>query len=171
MGWTFIRGASRSDIITEVTKDQSLADGGVLRTLRKCLRGNTMYSLLECTRPGKKVKLISVTLLQRSSDGWGFKEMDETCGPYYYSCPLSFLLEADAPENETARQWRQSVRDRITADASKRPCIGETWQLASGCSPNQVEITSLKPLLGTAHGTVFRLRRRQLAARADLGVS
>lgn len=158
MGWTFIRGASRSSIIAECVADQTLTEGGVLRTLRKCLRGNVMYSLLESTRSGKTVKLIGVTLLQRSKDGWGYKSMGEAEMPYYFDCPLSFLDLADEPANESSAKWRGIVR----ANAAKKPGVGETWRLAPGYAVDEVVIASAKPLQGSADGKLYSLRRSML---------
>lgn len=164
MGWTFINGKSRADIIRDCTADHELVGGGRLRTLRKSFRGNTMYTLLEMqSRDGTTTKFIGVTLLQRSGDAWGYKDMDETAEPFYYDCPLSFLDEADAPSCESATKWRQTVRDRAAADAAKRPEVGQTWQLTDGCRPGQVKISSLKPLQGVANGITFRIPRRMLA--------
>lgn len=119
MGWTFTK-SSRADLIEEITRDQSLANGGVCRTLRKSFRGNVMYTLLAETREGKTTKLIGVTLLAREGSSWGYKDMDETMGPHYYDCPLSFLDEADAPRNETAAEWRATVRERATTKVGAR---------------------------------------------------
>ena len=46
MGWYFTYDATRRDIIAELTTDK-VTDERVYRTLRKCFRGNTMYTLHE----------------------------------------------------------------------------------------------------------------------------
>ena len=69
MGGTFPYGASRRDVIDELTRDRS-ADGRVFRTHRKCLRGNTMYALHESGPEGEPRKWIGVYLLQRSEGSW-----------------------------------------------------------------------------------------------------
>jgi hypothetical protein len=164
MGWTYVNNATRADIIAECVADQPLAEGGVLRTVRKAHRGNTMYSVLECTRAGKTTKLIGVTLLGRSKSGWGYKSMDEREGPHYYNCPLSFLDEVGEPQNETAKTWREIVRSEAERLAVI-PQVGETWELREGFNLKQVEITSIKPLRGSAAGTIYSLNRRILARR------
>ena len=167
MGWLFTQGATRADIIEDLTREQ-VTDERVFRTLRKCFRGNTMYALHESGKPGELKKWLCVYLLQTDGKyGWGYKDMDETMGPYYFDCPVSYLDEADPPTSETAAKWREEVRKLAAERASKKPKIGETWKLRLGCSPRQVRIKSLRPLRGEANGTLYKIKRRLLEAKVD----
>ena len=163
MGWTFPHDASRRDVIDELTRDQS-SEGKVFRTLRKCFRGNTMYALHESGKEGETRKWLAVYLLQRSQGTWGYKDMDESMGPYYFDCPVSYLDQADEPTSDTARKWRTDVRERAAARAAKKPRKGETWTLV-GCRIPSVKITSLRPLRGTAQGSVYRIKRALLGEK------
>jgi hypothetical protein len=40
----------------------------------------------------------------------GYTEMGETMGPFYYSCPLSFLEMVPEAQGENVKQWRENVR-------------------------------------------------------------
>ena len=160
MGWYYTHGASRSDIITELTHEQVTEDR-VFRTLRKCFRGNTMYTLHEGGKPGETKKWLGVYLLQRSSSGWGYKPMSEDALPYYFDCPVSYLDEADPATTENAKEWRQTVRDSAAKRAAKKPKKGEIWSLV-GCLIKQVKIINLRPLRGTANGTTYRIKRSLL---------
>ena len=44
--------------------------------------------------------------LERSGGQWGYKPLDESMHPYYYSCPLSYLDLAP----EQSAEWRAGVR-------------------------------------------------------------
>lgn len=164
MGWTFPYGASRSDVIDELTREQKTANGGIFRTLRKCFKGNTMYALHETGPEGETRKWIGVYLLQRSGGDWGYKDMDESMGPIYYDCPVSYLDQADEPSNEYAKQWRAEVRRLAAVRKAKKPKKGETWSLP-GCSIPSVKITSLKPLRGSHRGTTYKVKRGQLGEK------
>ncbi|MGO8796773.1 MAG: DUF2934 domain-containing protein [Candidatus Sulfotelmatobacter sp.] len=48
----------------------------------------------------------------------GCKEIGETMGPSYYSCPLSFLEMVPKPEGEYVKEWRENVR-RFHADMAE----------------------------------------------------
>lgn len=163
MGWYYTDGASRRDIIDELTKEQRW-DGNVFRTLRKCFRGNTMYALHESGPEDATKKWLSVYLLQRHKDSWGYKPLPEDALPYYFDCPLSYLDEADEATTENAKEWRQTVREVAEKRASKKPKVGETWSL-EGCLIKEVEITSVRPLRGKARGTTYRIKRSLLGEK------
>jgi hypothetical protein len=59
-------------------------------------------------------ELIVCHLLEPSPNGWGYKGMDESMGPYYYSCPLEFLERTDDSPWKNAR-WRLEVLQRRAA--------------------------------------------------------
>jgi len=164
MGWTFPYGASRRDVIGLLTREQKTANDGVFRTLRKCLRGNTMYALHESGPKDDTKKWLAVYLLQRHGDGWGYRDLSESEHPYHYDCPVSYLDEADEAINECARKWREGVRARAAERASKKPKKGETWTL-KGCRITQIKITSLKPLQGIHNDTTYHIERRLLGEK------
>lgn len=43
---------------------------------------------------------------------FGYKDIEECCGPFYYSCPNSILDLLTPPSNETAAKWREQCRER-----------------------------------------------------------
>jgi hypothetical protein len=50
---------------------------------------------------------IALALLSKSGGTYGYKALSEVEGPFYYSCPLSFLAEVPV-----ARPWwREKVRE------------------------------------------------------------
>lgn len=98
MGWYYTIGGTRRSLIAELTKSQPG------RTcLRHCLRGNILWAV----REDQSGKFITCDRLMPSKDGWGHKPLDESMGPIYYTCPLSYLDET-LPINES---WRANVRN------------------------------------------------------------
>lgn len=71
--------------------------------------------------PGQSLRYIRCDLLERSGNQWGYKPLDESMHPYYYSCPLSYLDLAP----EQSADWRAGVRAyharRRTPTASTAP--------------------------------------------------
>lgn len=80
------------------------------------------------------VRWIGLVLIEVRGAEVAVKHMDETLGPYYYDCPLSFLDRASAPHGEHAAPWREKVRAfhalRATQrDQRSRACIGQRVRL------------------------------------------
>lgn len=168
MGWFYPYGATRRQVIDELTEERK-KDGRVFRTLRKCLRGNTMYALHESGPEDDTTKWIGVYLLARHGGAWGYKDMDETVHPYYYDCPVSYLDEADEATTDGAKEWRRIVREKAAERAAKKPKVGETWSL-EGCLIKEVKIVSLRPLHGVADGTRYRIKRSRLGKKIDVSI-
>ncbi|PWU26585.1 hypothetical protein DK254_28940 [Pseudomonas sp. RW407] len=114
MGWLF-SSRTRSELIRDLTRPEDTARASV-RVLVHTLRGNVLWSVSEVTAknegvhpdlaPGESMRYIRCDLLQRSGGEWGYKAMDESMAPYYYSCPLRYLDLA----KELSPTWREKVR-------------------------------------------------------------
>ncbi|MDO7894611.1 hypothetical protein Q5Z23_33160, partial [Pseudomonas aeruginosa] len=87
-----------------------------VKVIAHALRGNVLWSVTEVTAkvegvhrhlaPGQSLRYIRCDLLERSGDQWGYKPLDESMHPYYYTCPLSYLDLAP----EQSADWRAGVR-------------------------------------------------------------
>ena len=114
MGWLF-SSRTRSELIRDLTRPEDQARAHV-RVIAHTLRGNVLWSVTEVTAktegvhpdlaPGESMRYIRCDLLQRSGGEWGYKAMDESMAPYYYSCPLRYLDMA----KELSPGWREKVR-------------------------------------------------------------
>jgi hypothetical protein len=105
MGWLFKAGYSRRDMIAERAKgwERTKDDGTVitLTCLAHCYRGGNfsgvLWSVWERTfvKDGHKVeqpqRWIICDLLRFLQSEWGYKDLDESMHPFYYSCPLKYL--------------------------------------------------------------------------------
>lgn len=179
MGWYHTTGASRADIIAEVTREETWThEGRALRrtVLRHCTRGNVLWMLVERDMGDGSgaTKYVACYLLQRNREGWGYKPMDETVGPYYFTCPLSYLDAADPPKNRTAADWRKVVRARAATAKAARAALkslkmGDTVVLVPGAIPARLTVTSLKPLRGRdERGAVYRVTPKYVDAVATV---
>lgn len=103
MGWFYTHDASRSDIISELTNPKGELGH---KCLAKFTSGNTLWTVEEYTPTGEATKrFIGCYLLQKDKCGWGYKPMDESMGPYYYSCPPKYLAMVPVADAE----WRLKV--------------------------------------------------------------
>jgi hypothetical protein len=163
MGWSHTYGASKSEVIADITADYTGGSGASFKKLKHCVRGNTVYAVVEMTRGEKVERFIAVYLLSKSRGvGWGYKDMDEGAHPYYYNCPLAYLDMCTAPMNESSAKWREKVR-AYQAIHGRKLAVGDKVKLTNGW---EVEIESVKPLRCMYAGLVYKFSRKSLAAAA-----
>ncbi|WP_413730161.1 hypothetical protein [Sodalis sp. RH22] len=113
MSWTFSHW-TRSELIHKLTQPDE-SEAVRYETIAHTLRGNVLWSVVRITAKqpdalgldiGQSIMFIACYLLQGSGSGWGYKSMDESMHPFYYSCPQGYLSMAP----EQSREWRKGVR-------------------------------------------------------------
>jgi hypothetical protein len=63
-----------------------------------------------------------VDLLHCYQGEWGYKPLEESMGPYYFSCPLSYLSEVSIDRYGGNEEWRELVTEHHRRQAEKRKC-------------------------------------------------
>ena len=117
MGWTSDADwDSKEKVIDHITEEYH-----TFKTLRHCVRGDVLWALHRSTRTnGETWRFIGCYLLGVSSGVWGYKDMDETMGPYYYTCPKSYIRDASPPINQVAADWRERVLEYHKVNKRRR---------------------------------------------------
>ncbi len=109
MGWYYTYGASRKSLSDEILREFNWeTPTGKSENLRHCFRGNVLWTLNRTVKraSGTETVWIGCHLLSRGTgDGWGYKPMDESMGPFYYTCPKSYL-DASTCNDSSAPKWR-----------------------------------------------------------------
>jgi hypothetical protein len=160
MGWTFGAGMTRREALEESTAGWT-TEHSVTTRLARAVRGNTVWSVNETTYadPAKVTdRWIGCTLLARSSNSWGYKQMDETSGPNEVSCPLSFLDMVPDPKTTYSTGWRDRVR-AYHARVNRKLSIGDSVKLTNGWI---ADVVSVRPLRGCVNGVLYRIPRKML---------
>lgn len=131
MGWLFTR-QTHSQLIASLIEARS-SDIASYEVLEHHLCGNVLWSLSRVTclqaswnglEAGEAMVFIRCDLLDHSGGQWGYKSLDESVHPYYYSCPLRYLDLAP----EQSAEWRAGVRKFHADQGLKNP----VQQLSSG---------------------------------------
>ena len=87
---------------------------GLVRRIDHTLDGDVLWTVVRVTArqagvmglaAGESVCYIGCHLLESSGGDWGYKSLDESVHPYYYSCPLRYLDMAPVQSSE----WRERV--------------------------------------------------------------
>ena len=79
---------------------------------------------------GTKPIVFAILYLIKDGRGqvWGYKDVDETMGPYKHDFPVSWLDLLSPCDSEYSVSWRENVRKR--AEQMSRFKIGTTWAYA-----------------------------------------
>lgn len=182
MGWTYgwrtptvLRDHIREQLGGLIPQPRTQADAVVSglagdRERRGVLKDalvNRCHHYYAAFQPGDGTVTVIVCMFHgnsRSEDGWGYKDMDEACGPVIYDCPLSILdLATDPAPNEYAKEWRQNVRDywarrRRSLAFAKAIGPGDKVWIAGLSGTCPYTVTHLRPLYGyNTKGNIYRI--------------
>jgi len=80
--------------------------------VKSAMVGSTYYAAIKNTNTNEVFAYIALTSQDdRHGFNFGYKDMDETCGPYESKCPNSILKLLSPTTNEWALQWREKCRE------------------------------------------------------------
>ena len=131
MGWTsynahHYNSKGNVDVLAEVNSMLNWEDEyRKCEVLKSSRHGSTVYSAVKCTNKATGVENVVATIFLtsvRNNDYYNFsyKDMDETCGPYYYDCPKAILDLLTPTESEWANNWRNACRENLEKKAERR---------------------------------------------------
>lgn len=118
--------------------------------------GRHIWSLYE-TNEGER--FINLDLCSKHDGEWGYKDMDETMGPYYYDCPVAMIDMAGPTPHKTAQDWRDNVL-KFHARRSRKLEVG--MKIRMGDKNYTVESVGHRKIIRREDGCRFRLSRRNL---------
>lgn len=173
MGWSISFDLSRAELIQELTRLETQSDGSRWECLRHTTVGNVLWTVWEVTpgppampreyRPPYRYIGCDLLLPARKGEGWGYKDLCESMGPCYYTCPLPYLDMA--PVANAA--WRDQVRAWHTA-RKRKVAVGDVL-VFEGLSIPEVKIVEKRGrrLVGEYGGCLYRIPPRILAKVVD----
>lgn len=167
MGWLFTQDQTKKELIAHLTKTEE-NDDRIMSTVAKCVRGHVLWVVYEVYIKAQKQteRFIGCNLMKvdynpdGSFYGWGYKDMTESMGPAYYSCPLKYLDITPLPKSEYAEGWREQVR-AYHAKVSRKFKVGDTVTLPF-CQIPTATLVSLRPLIGVYGGGRYRIKKRYI---------
>lgn len=131
MGWYGKRGQTVRDLVTEIRErtNWTSESGRHVQVRVTAVRHEDDYTVVwRAIRvyrdETEEYRTVLCTLIRDDGDGAMSKEMDEASHPYYYSCPLAVLREAEGgalppyalpgtPAYQSLHEWRNVVRVRV----------------------------------------------------------
>lgn len=135
MGWTYPHGVNRKQLIAQRVEGWERDTGEMLvksTCLKHCYRGGVFSGVLwsvwerTFTKGDKEVqpteRWVQCDLLRCDRGEWGYKDMEESMHPYYYSCPLGYLELVDLDRFGGNKEWREQVIEHHRRRTKKRKC-------------------------------------------------
>ena len=134
MGWLFKAGYSRQQLIVQRSSDfEHVRDDGTevrSKCLAHCYRGGVFSGVLWTVwersvhlgeiEVEKRQRWIGCDLLRCERNfGWGYKDMEESMHPHFYSCPLGYLSLVPLDEYGGHAEWREGVQQYHAKSAEK----------------------------------------------------
>lgn len=139
MGWTSFsdNGLSTGEICTREFTDTNPA-GDRWSVVDQSTRGAVWYAIGRIDRPNESPVFYGlVWLTSRKRGEFSYKDMDESCGPYYWDMPARLLDQLDklAPNpGQSALDWRAKCRAKLAAKRKPKPQFapGQIVQFGAG---------------------------------------
>lgn len=168
MGWLFMSEHKTKESLVAYLKSPSRM-GPNYEVLASTVRGNRHWYVAQYQKDDKPVRFIGLDLMESggAGEGWGYKDMDESVGPYYFDCPMSYLdMVRDWEPVGSAAKWRESVRAWHAKRAEKKAVLapgvvvqygGHRYRLDRPAGPRKGWVVTQ-----TVTGTVYRMTAPQI---------
>ena len=132
MGWTYYSATHHKNgrIDRKAECDAYFMEGlnrGHYQVLKSAMVGSTYYAAVKALKrcdpngegyldiPPEEQIVFAVVFLtntnSKSAFDFGYKDMDETVGPYKYDCPRSILNLLSPTDNPYALEWRKNCQE------------------------------------------------------------
>lgn len=171
MGWLY-GWNSRKELVTHLVDEpqsyKTLAHATTRENGQSILWAVHEFPMDSPSETYRGKKFIACYLMDSDKGMHGYKDMEESMGPYFYSCPLAYL---DMVPEVTNQEWRDGVKARVEAETKRKKfmklvAVGNIVQLPASYKPNKFRVVSLMPLLGEANGTTYRIPKNKIEAVA-----
>ena len=163
---------SRKELVEDVTKTWE-SEHAIQVVEKKFFSGNDLWVLFARTSKHASTdveRFIVLFKISRWGEGnWAYKPIEESMGPFEYSCPISFLDVAQHPfpngYPEGYSDWRANVR-AYHARRNQKVAVGQTVKLTNGRLYRVIEVNGRKVRgVGLDDNYTYRIPRSMLAAQ------
>jgi hypothetical protein len=161
---------SRKELVEEVTETRE-NEHAIQVAEKKFFSGNDLWVLFARTSKHASTdveRFIVLFKISRWGEGnWAYKPIEESMGPFEYSCPISFLDAAQHPfpngYPEGYSDWRAYVRAHH-ARRNQKVEVGQVIRLINGKDYKVSKIRNRRIYgFGVADGIYYHISRKMLA--------
>lgn len=147
MGWLFC-SPTREALIKRLLHD---FETGNCTLVDHSVYGNELYAVVKRRDTGER--FIMVCLMKGTPGNfhpddirWGYKDMDESCGPCVYNCPERLLAQSDCQRDRSV-EWRQHCREH-RAERAKHDRFIKGLKVGDKVRLGDIEATFVRRLEG-----------------------
>ena len=170
MGWTYTHKPRGKHLFNFFSEEFNHEFGRVLDVAPVgYTEAYIAYQVLDKEKkPEKVVAIMCLIRYTRDHYNFGYKDMDETMGPYYYNCPARILKQLTPTDNETALAWRNACQERLDKrKARKKLKVGDmirfdkALKFTDGSKLSDFIVVKLRPFRlvdANGYGYPYRLR-------------
>lgn len=152
MGYTFIHNSTKESIVQECTLDSSSHF-----CVRYKLVDTELWTIWQDRN--SKEKSIVLFLIEKSGHDYGYKDIHESEGPYYYKVPLNFF-DIVPVHNQN---WRDQVLLYNARKKKLRNLIpGIVVKLTKEYGEVEMKLVSISPLIGHRNERDWSLTRSMI---------
>jgi hypothetical protein len=132
MGWTFTHKPELTSTKEFLEQEFNCTNGhghGTWKVLECKIVGSVAYLAISFKNPTEDKVFACVCLTKRNSksyENFGYKDMDESMGPYYYDCPRSILDKLTPTTNASSNEWRLMCYDKLANKKNSKLKLGDT---------------------------------------------
>lgn len=115
MGTYFTDGATRADVVAEILEPLRRGDHLVVSRITDIGDEPILWTVEKGVKDGKPYQFIGCYILRYAQSGWGYKPMDETTGPCFYSVPVEWIdkypcIMPDEMYYGYSKEWRKKIK-------------------------------------------------------------
>lgn len=125
MGTYFSCGATKQDVVNELLEPLKANNHLVDAQVKSGDGEPVLWTVEKGERDGHSYQFIGCYVLRQAGGDWGYKPMDETMGPCFYSVPLEWLDKYPCvlpPANKGMMQYSKAWRANVRKFASQDYC-------------------------------------------------
>lgn len=149
MGWTSYHATyykkGKIDRKAEIDNIWNNDNSYKFEVLKSSMVGSTYYGAIHNKETGKVFATIFLTSTNmKEYHNFSYKDMDETCGPYRYDCPVGILKLLSETDYEYANEWRKKCYEKHEQKNAERKKSNSLTNLPVGTSISfnaQIEIS------------------------------
>jgi len=121
MGWIWYKAKHYKNGKVDRKKEMDSYFNEHLTLLKSSMVGSVYYAAVKVNTTEEVFGFVASTATKaRDVYNFGYKDLDETCGPYQSKCPVSILNLLTPTDSQWANEWRQRCRDYAKAKADER---------------------------------------------------